>query len=104
MPRGSKLMLSFANWPTEDRRRWEIASIGLMKATAARTLHQQPVGRGGKAMGDSWHSSPLSTRVGLLLHRKHGSIEVLWLNMWCGAEGRAEKWRSSLILIIFAAR
>ena len=33
-----------------------------MTAAMARTLHPQPVRRGVKAMGDSWASSPLSTR------------------------------------------
>ena len=52
-----------------------------MKVAVARTLHRQPVRRGGKAMGDSWASSRLSTRIALRLRLKHGSIGALWPNM-----------------------
>ena len=55
MPRGFKLMLSFANWPTEDRNRWEAAfesgdhfdegGRGTHLATATRQARQESYGR-----------------------------------------------------------
>ena len=55
MPRGFKLMLSFANWPTEDRNRWEAAfesgdgfdegGRGAHLATATRQARQESYGR-----------------------------------------------------------
>ena len=55
MPRGFKLMLSFANWPTEDRNLWEAAfesgdrfdegGRGAHLATATRQARQESYGR-----------------------------------------------------------
>ena len=55
MPRGFKLMLPFANWPTEDRNRWEAAfksgdhfdegGRGTHLATATRQSRQESYGR-----------------------------------------------------------
>lgn len=55
MPRGFKLMLTFANWPTEDRNRWEGAfesgdrfdqgGRGAHLATATRQARQESYGR-----------------------------------------------------------
>ena len=80
MPRGYKIMLSFANWPAEDQLRWEAAfKIADRFDDSSNGAHLAPatVRRGGKAMGDSWASSPLSIQLVLLLPLKHGSITAL---------------------------
>lgn len=55
MPRGYKMMLSFENWPAEDRRRWEVAfkisdqfddsGCGARLAPATRRARREAYGR-----------------------------------------------------------
>src|SRR4051794_23082635 len=89
MPRGYKIMLSFPNWPAEDQGRWEAAfKIADRFDESSYGAHLAPATRkaGGKAMGESWASSRLYTRIALRLRLKHGSIGALSPTMLAGAQ------------------
>ena len=106
MPRGSKLMLSFASWPAEDQRRWEAAfetgdrfdesGHGAHLASTTRRARRESYGR--------YLAFISATHQDLLTRPPEARIDrILWPNMWPGAGGCAEILRSPTILSPFAA-
>ena len=67
MPRGKKIMLSFADWPGEDQERWQQAlkpSDRFEESSLGAHLPLQPEKHGRKVMGGSLDLSPFSTPIG----------------------------------------
>ena len=106
MPRGSKLMLSFASWPAEDQRRWEAAfETGDRFDESGRGAHLASPTRRARRESYGRYLAFISAthRICSRGRRKHGSTGVLWPNMWPGAGGWAEILRSPTTLSPFAA-
>ncbi len=95
MPRGTKIMLSFADWPAEDQERWQQAlkpTDRFEESSLGAHLAQQPEKQGGKVMGGSLDSSRFSSPSGLVMHQRRELIARLWPNTSPGAE-RQVKYR-----------
>ena len=88
MPRGTKIMRSFADWPAEDQERWDQAfkpadrfeetSLGAHLAPSDAKRH------GEKVMGVSWDSSRPSIPVASHVRQTPALTERHWPNTWPG--------------------
>lgn len=93
MPRGYKIMLSFAGWPAEDRHRWEAAftiadrfdesSCGAHLAPASRKARRESYGR---FLGfiSAIHPDLLTARPEARIDRNIVAEYVMWRRSLCG--------------------
>lgn len=93
MPRGTKIMLSFADWPAEDQRRWELAfkqadrfdesSPGAHLGPATRKARRESYGRFLGFISGFYPgrlASPPETRIEPRILAEY----VSWRRRWCG--------------------